>query len=482
VDIIRAPPERHPPLAEGHVKSLIGQLGPLLGNKLNVVYDLTVVMIAAVAAARLAGRNVDPQLLACAGCLALCWSVESFVVRYYDRWANRSGVEEIALVCLLAVGLAVTLGTMHFVVPRPNSLPGITPYLLLLCPSVLGPRLLISRKLDFRPPPLREVLIIGVGPMGRCTAEDFEDPNRQPVKVVGHLRFSTDAKVESVRGVPVLGDVEDLQKCLRATPIDEVYVAGDPARHRDEMQLAVRVCERFGIPFALPAYSLRLERARPADPAAVADGYLHYLTHAPRPYQRSVKRLFDIFVSAVALLMLSPLLVAVAALIKLTSKGHVFFRQARVGLHGRPFNMFKFRTMVVNAEALKEQLLASNEQTGPVFKIRNDPRITPLGRFLRKHSIDELPQLINVLRGDMSVVGPRPPVPQEVAKYEGWQRRRLSVRPGLTCIWQVSGRNQITFQDWMYLDMRYIDHWSITDDLNLILRTLPIVLTGRGAS
>ena len=155
MDIIRAPPERHPPLAEGHVKSLIGQLGPLLGNKLNVVYDLTVVMIAAVAAARLAGRNVDPQLLACAGCLALCWSVESFVVRYYDRWANRSGVEEIALVCLLAVGLAVTLGTMHFVVPRPNSLPGITPYLLLLCPSVLGPRLLISRKLvlDILPPP-----------------------------------------------------------------------------------------------------------------------------------------------------------------------------------------------------------------------------------------------------------------------------------------------------------------------------------------
>jgi lipopolysaccharide/colanic/teichoic acid biosynthesis glycosyltransferase len=171
-----------------------------------------------------------------------------------------------------------------------------------------------------------------------------------------------------------------------------------------------------------------------------------------------------------------------AIAIKLTSKGPVFFRQGRVGLHGRPFNMFKFRTMVANAEALKEQLLARNEQTGPVFKMKNDPRVTPIGRFLRKHSIDELPQLINVLRGDMSIVGPRPPVPQEVARYQAWQRRRLSVRPGLTCIWQVSGRNQITFQDWMYLDMRYIDHWSITDDLNLILRTLPIVLTGRGAS
>jgi exopolysaccharide biosynthesis polyprenyl glycosylphosphotransferase len=464
------------------VKSAMRQWGPLLVCKLNLVYDLTAVMLAAVAAARLDGRNLDPPLLACAGCLALCWSVESFVVRYYDRWGNRSGVEETALLCLLGVGIAAALGAMRLTVPNPNSLPGITGFLLLLCPAVLGPRLLIFRRLDFRPPPVREVLIIGVGPMGRCTAEDFEDANRQPVKVVGHLRFSSDAKIERVRGIPVLGDVDDLQRCLRASPIDEVYVAGDPARHGDEMQGAVRVCERFGVPFALPAYSFRLERARPADPAAVADGYLHYLTHAPRPYQRSVKRLFDIFVSATALVMLSPLFVAVAVLIKITSKGPVFFRQARVGLHGRPFNIFKFRTMIVNADALKEQLLARNEQTGPVFKMKNDPRITSIGHFLRKHSIDELPQLINVLRGDMSIVGPRPPVPQEVERYEGWQRRRLSVRPGLTCIWQVSGRNQITFQQWMYLDMRYIDHWSITDDLNLILRTLPIVVTGRGAS
>ena len=464
------------------MRSLIRQWGPLLVCKLNLFYDLTAVMLAAVASACLGQRAIDPPLLACAGCLALCWSVGSFVVRYYDRWANRSGVEEAALLCLLGVGVAAALGAMLLAVPHPNSLPGITAFLLLLFPAVLGPRLLIFRKLDFRPPPLREVLIIGIGPMGRCTAEDCEDPNRQPVKVVGHLRFASDAKVDRVRGAPVLGDVDDLQKCLRAAPIDEVYVAGDPARHGDEMQRAIRVCERFGIPFALPAYSFRLERARPADPAAVADGYLHYLTHAPRPYQRSVKRLFDIFVSAATLMVLSPLFVAVAVSIKLTSKGPLFFRQARVGLHGRPFNMFKFRTMVVDAEVLKEQLLARNEQTGPVFKMKNDPRITPIGRFLRKHSIDELPQLINVLRGDMSIVGPRPPVPQEVARYEGWQRRRLSVRPGLTCIWQVSGRNQITFQDWMYLDMRYIDHWSITDDLNLILRTLPIVVTGRGAS
>ena len=181
-------------------------------------------------------------------------------------------------------------------------------------------------------------------------------------------------------------------------------------------------------------------------------------------------------------MILAPFLLLVAALIKLTSKGPVFFRQARVGLHGRPFNMFKFRTMVVNAEALKDQLQAKNERAGPVFKIKSDPRVTPAGRFLRKHSIDELPQLINVLRGDMSIVGPRPPVPKEVAQYEAWQQRRLSVRPGLTCIWQVSGRDQISFQEWMYLDMRYIDHWSLAEDLSLILQTVPVVLSGRGAS
>jgi exopolysaccharide biosynthesis polyprenyl glycosylphosphotransferase len=195
-----------------------------------------------------------------------------------------------------------------------------------------------------------------------------------------------------------------------------------------------------------------------------------------------MKRLFDIVISGLALWLLLPLLLVVITLIKLTSRGPIFFRQTRVGLHGREFSMLKFRSMVANAEALKESLVKDNEQIGPVFKMRNDPRVTRVGRFIRKYSIDELPQLVNVLRGDMSIVGPRPPVPKEVAVYDAWQRRRLSVRPGLTCIWQVSGRNQISFEDWMYLDMQYIDHWSLARDFNLIFRTVPIVITGRGAS
>ena len=456
---------------------MLERWGPRLVAHLNVVFDLTVVMCVTAAAAWLSGRTVDARVLACAGCLALFWSAETFAVRYYDRWANRSGVEETAMVSLLALGATVTLGVLRFLAPNAQTLPPTGQFFLLLWPLVLLPRMVVFRKLEYREPPLREVLLVGTGPMALATADDFADPSRRPVRIVGHLRFADEPKTELA-----MGGVEDLEKCLRAMPIDEVYVAGNPARHAVEMQQVVRTCERFGIPFALPAYSVRLERARPAVPAAVEDGYLHYLTHAPRPFQRSLKRLFDIFASASALLILAPFLLLVAALIKLTSKGPVFFRQARVGLHGRPFNMFKFRTMVVNAEALKDQLQAKNERAGPVFKIKSDPRVTPAGRFLRKHSIDELPQLINVLRGDMSIVGPRPPVPKEVAQYEAWQQRRLSVRPGLTCIWQVSGRDQISFQEWMYLDMRYIDHWSLAEDLSLILQTVPVVLSGRGAS
>jgi exopolysaccharide biosynthesis polyprenyl glycosylphosphotransferase len=269
---------------------------------------------------------------------------------------------------------------------------------------------------------------------------------------------------------------------LRSTPAGRVYVAGNALKDGPAMQHSITVCENLGIPFGLPVYPFRLERARPAASAGLQDGYLHYDLFEPKLRQRAFKRLFDIVSSAAALWLLLPLFAVVALLVKVTSRGPVLFKQERVGLHGRRFNMLKFRSMVVNAEELKASLAKLNEQSGPVFKMRRDPRVTWIGRFIRKYSIDELPQLINVLRGDMSVVGPRPPVPSEVVKYEAWQLRRLCVRPGLTCLWQVSGRNQISFEDWMYLDMQYIDHWSLRQDLNLIFRTLPVVFLGRGAS
>ena len=194
----------------------------------------------------------------------------------------------------------------------------------------------------------------------------------------------------------------------------------------------------------------------------------------------ALKRLFDIAASAVALWVLSPLLVASRSLIKLTSRGPVFFKQERVGMHGKPFHMLKFRSMVVNAEELKAKLVAQNEQNGPVFKMKNDPRITarrPLHPQVHHRRAAAAHQ--RAARRDERRRARARRCPREVAKYEPWQRRRLSVRPGLTCIWQVSGRNQISFEEWMYLDMQYIDHWSLGQDFNLILKTVPVVLDGQ---
>ena len=322
-----------------------------------------------------------------------------------------------------------------------------------------------------------EVVIVGCGPLARETARDLS----KRALVVGAFAL----KRESARpdlGVPLLGRSEELGAYLALNPVDEVFLAADVRQHHAALQAVVDVCERLGVPFAAPAHAFRLARALPLNAGGVSDGYLHYSLIIPRTAQDACKRAADIVLSAVALVALAPLLLAVALAIKATSKGPVLFKQVRVGLRGRHFGMYKFRSMVVDAERLLEQLREKNEQTGPVFKMKDDPRITRVGRLLRAYSIDELPQLANVLAGHMSIVGPRPPVPSEVARYLPWQRRRLSVRPGLTCLWQVQGRNAIGFDEWMMLDLQYIDQWSFGRDVQLIGRTVPVVVSGRGAS
>jgi exopolysaccharide biosynthesis polyprenyl glycosylphosphotransferase len=194
-----------------------------------------------------------------------------------------------------------------------------------------------------------------------------------------------------------------------------------------------------------------------------------------------VKRVTDLTGSMVALIMLSPVFVVAAILIKTTSRGPILFAQTRSGLNGRTFTLYKFRSMYRDAEARRAALASRNEMSGPVFKIKDDPRVTPVGRWMRRFSIDELPQFWNVLSGDMSLVGPRPPIPEEVKKYERWQRRRLSMKPGITCLWQVSGRNAVDFDDWMKLDLAYIDTWSLRLDVQILLRTVPVVITAKGA-
>ena len=195
-----------------------------------------------------------------------------------------------------------------------------------------------------------------------------------------------------------------------------------------------------------------------------------------------IKRIIDIVASFTGLILLSPLILIVSMLIKLESKGEVIFKQKRVGLNGKEFYMYKFRSMVINAEELKEQLESQNEMSGPMFKIKDDPRITKVGKFIRKTSIDELPQLINVIKGDMSLVGPRPSLPKEVEKFEQWMMERLEVKPGLTCIWQISGRNNIDFEDWMKLDIKYVRERSFKLDMKLILKTVLVLLGDKNAS
>ena len=194
------------------------------------------------------------------------------------------------------------------------------------------------------------------------------------------------------------------------------------------------------------------------------------------------KRGIDIIGAGSGLLLLSPVIAIVACAVKFTSKGPVFFSQKRVGKNGELFDMYKFRSMVVNAEELKEKLAHQNEMSGPMFKMKDDPRVTKVGKFIRKTSLDELPQLWNVLKGDMSLVGPRPSLPKEVAQFEKWMYKRLSVKPGLTCFWQVSGRNNIDFEDWMKLDIKYVDERNIWIDIKLIFKTVLVLFGDKNAS
>ncbi|MBZ4419141.1 sugar transferase [Myxococcus sp. RHST-1-4] len=459
------------------------KLAPGFAAKLNLTVDLVLMSAVLAVDAWLRGQHTPESGWLVPGLVVtalVTWIITGTAVCLYDsRFVERSKLDHVALVSVTTLAVVTVLALVSFVLPERVHMGSVAPLLVVFWPVALLLRLFVFRPVAAQERPMDSVLIVGTGAMGRYTGEDLVRRGRH--QVLGYVRLHDDNS-SSELPARVMGSVDDLEHILRNTAVDEVYIAGNTLKQGEGMQAAIKLAERFGVPFALPAHSFRLDRARPIERRAVADGFLHFAAVSPKPHQMAMKRLFDICVSSVALWMLLPLLAAVALAVKLTSKGPIFFKQLRVGQNGKPFYMLKFRSMVVNAEELKAKLAAQNEMSGPVFKMKNDPRITGIGRFIRKFSIDELPQFINVLRGEMSIVGPRPPVPSEVAKYETWQRRRLSVRPGLTCIWQVSGRNQISFEEWMYLDMQYIDHWSLTSDLTLLLQTVPVVLTGRGAS
>ncbi|MFT7518081.1 MAG: exopolysaccharide biosynthesis polyprenyl glycosylphosphotransferase [Kiritimatiellia bacterium] len=282
-------------------------------------------------------------------------------------------------------------------------------------------------------------------------------------------------------GVSWLGPVSGLGGLLVDQPIDEVIVVGPLPEMKALTRVAQR-CDELGVALTLEANFLGL--MRPCAEVRDLDGFgvVTFRATAANDMDLAVKRAIDIGGAALGLVLLAPFLILVSMAILVVEGGPVLFVQERAGLNGRVFHMYKFRTMVVGAEQQLDELLRDrNEAGGPHFKMSEDPRVTRLGRWLRRSSVDELPQLFNVLRGQMSLVGPRPPLPVEVAQYEPWQLRRLSMRPGLTCIWQVSGRSEIPFESWMMLDLEYIDKWSLWLDLSLLVRTVPAVLSGTGA-
>lgn len=326
-------------------------------------------------------------------------------------------------------------------------------------------------------------LIVGTGPGAHELAALIEESEPLGLRLVGFVHPGTGTPPTPSglrRSYPVL-PLEQVSRVLHNQVVDEVLfaVAKEDLARLEPFMLR---CEEEGVKTRVQLEFL---------PRTFSRVYLENLRHVPlltftstpeNELHLAAKRAADVVLAAIAVLVLAPLLVGVALLVRLTSPGSVLYRQTRCGLGGRRLTLYKFRSMAADADAHRAELEALNELDGPAFKMADDPRITPLGRWLRRFSLDELPQLWNILRGDMSFVGPRPPLPEEVEKYEPWQRRRLRMRPGLTCLWALEGRSRLSFDRWMRLDLAYIDNWSLWLDLKIFLKTIPLVVSGRGAS
>ncbi|HEV8241275.1 MAG TPA: sugar transferase [Thermoanaerobaculia bacterium] len=368
--------------------------------------------------------------------------------------------------------------------------------LLLLAEKVLlrvVARYVRSRGLNYR-----TLLLVGTGPSALALARKIAEHAWWGFRLIGCVEVSpssesnTSADVASsggaarraIGGLPILGHVEDVPRILQDLVVDDVVFAVG-RRELEGLDKLYEALHEQGIRtfFSLDFFPHEQAKAEITE----IDGIplLTYANAPTNPLLLASKRALDVALSSLILLLALPIIVLVAIAVRLTSGGaggNVLFRQTRCGLNGRRFTLYKFRTMTADAEERLAELQHLNEMDGPVFKVRDDPRVTRVGRVLRKFSLDELPQLWNVLRGDMSLVGPRPPIPEEVARYERWQRRRLSMKPGLTCLWQVNGRNELDFGSWIELDLQYIDSWSLSLDLKILLKTIPVVLSGRGAS
>jgi exopolysaccharide biosynthesis polyprenyl glycosylphosphotransferase len=326
----------------------------------------------------------------------------------------------------------------------------------------------------------RNLIIVGSRQRALQAYQDLKTHETWNYKLLGYVD-----DVTSELAVPpemILGSPHDIEQILMRSVVDEVVMTLPMKSQFEIIANTVASCQRLGVQCQYSTDQFGTEVTKRRTLAGEGSGRV-VLQVVHNDHRIRVKRVFDVLGSGIGILLLSPVFLATILAVKLTSRGPIFFKQERFGLNKRTFGMLKFRSMVVDAEARQAALEHLNETSGPAFKIKNDPRITPIGRFIRKFSIDELPQLFNVLLGDMSLVGPRPLPLRDVGKFsEAWLMRRFSVRPGLTCLWQVSGRSNTDFDRWIELDLEYIDGWSLALDTKILFKTVPAVLKGRGAS
>ena len=431
-----------------------------------------------------------PHYLTLVGPIVVIWTGLLFGMSAYKSRRTASLRGEVALVSRAAVFGSVLLtlvvyGARWDFISRPFLLIFAILDLLFLVGERVAIRVL-ARNTRARGFNYRTVLLVGDTPRARSMAKLIHEHPWWGWKLLGVVREERAVDIASPggdtsSGLPVLGTLADMPRILTEIPVDEVMLAVDRPE-LESLEEVFLLCEEMGVKtrLALDFFPHVLARVELEE----LDG-IPLLTFSTTPEdalallaKRGIDVALSLLIGGVSLV---PMLV-VAALIKLTSRGPVLFRQTRCGLYGRPFTLLKLRTMVEGAEDRLEEVAHLNEHEGPIFKSKHDPRVTLLGRLIRRFSFDEVPQLWNVLKGEMSLVGPRPPLPQEVARYERWQRRRLSMKPGVTGLWQVSGRNEITdFESWMELDLAYIDNWSLALDAKILLRTIPAVLSGRGA-
>jgi exopolysaccharide biosynthesis polyprenyl glycosylphosphotransferase len=328
----------------------------------------------------------------------------------------------------------------------------------------------------------RQILIVGRNKRSADFVKRIEESPEMGLRILGFLDAPHKRILEIFHKYTFLGDLSNLEFTLRKQVVDEVFLMLPIKSFYTEIEKMVSLCEAVGVEVKIPVNLFNVKLARSTISKYGSLDVIDLYTSPKMTWQLMAKRMIDISLSSFLITLLSPVFFITAILIKATSPGPVFFKQLRVGYNGRVFQCLKFRTMIENAEELKKDLLELNEMEYPVFKIKNDPRLTQVGPILRKFSIDELPQLINVIKGDMSLVGPRPPVPNEVKEYDIEFLRRLSFRPGITCLWQVNGRNALSFRKWMELDKEYMDNWSLGLDMKILTKTLLVVIRGTGAS